>query len=252
MSNRAMPPLDDSNAPEAFASLDRYARLTGIAMLLSIVFGVLGEAYLPGRIVVTGDAAATAANIVDHPTLFRLTFAAYLVEGICDISLAFLFYVLLRPVNRSVALLSAFFGIASMLTYAVAQSSFYASSLVLRETGGMAAFTVGQREALALLAIRISSTIAGLFLALYGIASMLRGYLIMRSGYIPKILGILLMIAGAGFFLRTTTFLLAPAYSKAYLLFPMAVAGIPLMLWLLFRGVRPSGPMAAGAATGTR
>lgn len=220
------------------AELRRNARAAGVAMLLSIIFGALGEAYIPGRIIVRGDAAATAANIMAHPVLFRMGFATYLVEGICDVALSVIFYILLRPVNRNLALISAFFGIASMITFASAESSYYAASLIVPDTAGMSAFTIEQRNALALLALRISSTIAGLFLALYGIATMIRGYLIMRSGYFPAVFGVLFLIGGAGFFLRTATFLLAPAYSKDYLLFPMALAGIPFMLWLLMRGVR--------------
>jgi len=220
------------------AELRHYARVAGVAMVLSIIFGALGEAYIPGRIIVRGDAAATAANIIAHPVLFRLGFATYLVEGICDVALTVVFYILLRPVNRNLALISAFFGIASMVTFASAESSYYAASLVLRDTAGMAAFTAEQRDALALLALRISATIAGLFLALYGIATMIRGYLIMRSGYIPAVFGVLLIIGGAGFFIRTATFLLVPSFSKDYLLFPMAIAGIPFTLWLLIRGGR--------------
>jgi hypothetical protein len=220
--------------------LARYARIAGVAMLLSIVFGFLGEMYLPDRIVVRGDAAATAANIVGNPTLFRLNFAAYLVEGICDIALCVFFYILLRPVDRNLALLSAFFGIASMVTFAVAQSSFFAASLVLGDTAGMDAFASGQRNALAYLAARISGTIAWLFLCLYGIASMIRGYLIARSTYLPRILGILFIIGGAGFFLRTATYLLAPQFSSPLLLIPMAAAGIPMTGWLLFRGIDPA------------
>ena len=219
------------------ATLQRYARAAGVAMLLSIVFGFLGEMYLPNRIIVSGDAAATAANIRGNPTLFRFTFASYLVEGICDVVLLVFFYIILKPVNRNLALLSAFFGIVSMVTYAVAQSSFFAASLVLRDGGGMAAFTTNQREALALLALRIASMIATLFLCMYGIASMIRGYLIARSGYLPRILGVLLMIGGAGFFLRSTTYLIAPSLSSPILLLPMAVAGIPLMAWLLIVGI---------------
>lgn len=228
-------PVADRAEP---AELRRYARAAGVAMLFSIIFGALGEAYIPGRIIVRGDAAATAANILAHPVLFRLGFATYLVEGICDIALSVIFYILLRPVNRNLALISAFFGIASMVTFASAESSYYAASLVLRDTAGMGAFTADQRNALALLALRISATIAGLFLALYGIATMIRGYLIMRSGYFPAIFGVLFIIGGAGFFLRTAAFLLAPSYSKDYLLFPMALAGIPFMFWLLIRGDR--------------
>jgi hypothetical protein len=220
--------------------LSRYARVAGVAMLLSIAFGLLGEIVLPGRIVVGRDAAATAANILGHPTLFRLSFAAYLVEALCDIALCVFFYILLRPVDRRLALLSAFFGIASMVTYAVAQSSFFASSLVLGDSPGMGAFTLDQRNALAYLAIRVSGTIASLFLCLYGIASMIRGYLIARSTYLPKILGILFIIGGAGFFLRSATYLLAPKYSSPVLLLPMALAGIPMMGWLLFKGIDPA------------
>jgi hypothetical protein len=222
------------------ASLPRYARAAGVAMLLSIIFGAIGEAYVPGRIIVSGDAAATAANIVGHPTLFRLGFATYLVEGICDIALCVFFYVLLKPVNRNLALLSAFFGIASMVTFAVAESAYFASSLVVRETAGMASFTSAQRNALALLSLRVSAMIAALFLALYGIATMIRGYLIMRSRYFPRLFGALFILGGAGFFLRTATYILAPAYGSDVMLLPMAVAGIPFMLWLLIRGPKLS------------
>jgi hypothetical protein len=235
--------------PAHVATLQRYARAAGVAMLLSIVFGFLGEMYLPGRIIVSGDAAATAANIRGNPTLFRLTFASYLVEGICDVALLVFFYILLKPVNRNLALLSAFFGVVSMVTFAIAQSSFFAASLILQETGGMTAFTTEQREALALLAMRIASMIAGLFLCMYGIASMIRGYLIARSGYLPRVLGILLAIGGAGFFLRSLTYLTAPSLSSPLLLLPMALAGIPLMAWLLVRGIDGRGTPSPG---GTR
>jgi len=231
---------DPSAETHAGLTVSRYARVAGIAMLLSIVFGFLGEFYLPGRIVVRQDAAATAANIVGNPTLFRLTFAAYLVEGICDIALCVFFYILFRPVNRNLALLSAFFGIASMVIYAVSEASFFAASLVLGDSSGMDTFTADQRSALAYLAIRISGTIAWLFLCLYGIASMLRGYLITRSTYLPKFIGVLLIIGGAGFFLRSATYLLAPKLSSPYLLMPMALAGIPLTGWLLIRGINPA------------
>jgi hypothetical protein len=216
--------------------LPRYARIAGVAMLLSIVFGGLGEAYLPGRIIVTGDAAATAANIVNHPMLFRASFATYLVEGICDLLLAGVFYVILKPVDRNLALISAFFGIGAMVTYAVAQSAFYSSSLIVREGAGMGTFTAEQRNALGYLATRISAMIGALFLILYEIGTMIRGWLIARSGYIPKLIGILFMIGGAGFILRTVTYLLAPSLSSPIFLFPMAIGAIPLMLWLLIKG----------------
>ena len=229
-------PAEDRNG----LIVSRYARIAGVAMLLSIVFGLLGEMILPDRIVVARDPAATAANILGNPMLFRLTFAAYLVEALCDIALCVFFYILLEPVDKRLALLSAFFGIASMVMYAVGQSSFFASYLVLGDSPGMTSFSTDQRNALAYLALRIAGTIGWLFLCLYGIASMIRGYLIARSGYLPKLLGILFIIGGACFFLRSATYLLAPKYSSPILLLPMALAGIPTMLWLLFRGIDPA------------
>ena len=100
--------LTDSHAIHEGHTVSRYARWIGIAMLLSIVFGILGEMYLPGKIIVAHDPTATAANILAHPLLFRLSFAAYLVEGICDLALCVFFYIMLRPVSRDLALLSAF------------------------------------------------------------------------------------------------------------------------------------------------
>jgi hypothetical protein len=217
--------------------IQRCARYAGVALLLSIVFGALGEAYLPGKILVSGNAAATVANIVSRPTLFRMTFATYLVEGFSDIILCVLWYIILKPVNRNLALISAFVGVVSMITFAVAQSSFWASSIILQNAGGMAAFTAEQRTALAYLSLRISTMIASLFLCFYGTASGIRGFLIMRSGYLPRILGALLMIGGGGFILRSLTYILAPAYGSSLMLMPMAVAGIPLTFWLLVKGI---------------
>jgi hypothetical protein len=231
----ANPAMADAD-PTPPETLRRYARAAGIAILLSVVCGALGESYIPGRIIVSGDAAATAANIVNQPTLFRLGFATYLVEGLSDISLCVFFYVLLKPVNKNLALLSAFFGLASMVLFATAQSTYYTASLILRDMGGMTSFSSEQRNALAYLGVRTSQTTATLFIMLYGIASMIRGYLIARSDYLPRLIGTLFMIGGAGFFLRSATYLLAPSLSTPLLLIPMAFAGIPLMLWLLIRG----------------
>src|SRR5262245_47988126 len=105
--------------PASAPELPRLARFVGLAMLLSVVFGGLGEGYLPGQIVVRGDAAATAANITAHPILFRMMFATYLIEGFCDIILCVLWYLLLKPVNRTLALVSAFIGAVSMITFAI-------------------------------------------------------------------------------------------------------------------------------------
>ena len=220
-------------------------------MLLSLVCGYFGEAFVPSKLVVANDAAATAANIAASTTFFRIGFASYLVEAICDVTLALVFYVLLKRVDENIALLSAFFGLLATATYAVAELFFFGALVVLRNSTALAAFSADQINALVLLLTKLFGNAGWVFLAFYGIATGLRGYLIYRSGYIPKVFGLLFMIAGAGFVAKNLTFVLAPAYASNALLLPMALAGLALMLWFLFRGIAgattASGPAMAAA-----
>lgn len=90
--------------------LNQYARVAAVLMLLSVTCGYFDEAYVPSKLIAS-SAAATAANITASPTLLRVGFASYLIEATCDISLALVFYVLLKRVDKNIALLSAFFGL---------------------------------------------------------------------------------------------------------------------------------------------
>src|SRR5262249_3228496 len=146
-----MPAPDTSTSDRAGVSIQAYARITGVLILISIVFGTFGEAYAPSKLIVTGDAAATARNILDSPLLFRAGFAAYLVEAVCDVTLALLFYLLLRPVNRDLALLSAFLGIVATVTYAFAECFYFAPTLILSGADFLKPFTQEQLNAFSLL-----------------------------------------------------------------------------------------------------
>jgi hypothetical protein len=97
------------------------ARVAGILLLLSYVGGGFGEYYIPSKIIVSGDAAATAGNIIASDWLFRMGFAGYLVEALCDVGLTLLFYVLLKPAGRELALLAAFLRIVSTAAFASAE-----------------------------------------------------------------------------------------------------------------------------------
>jgi hypothetical protein len=225
---------DLSNANEP---VQRYARIAGVLFLLSMVAGFFGEVYVPSKLIVSGDATATARNITTFNSLFRLGFASYLVEALCDIALALIFYVLLRPVQRNLALLAAFFGIISTALYAVAELFYFAAAIILGNAEALKAFSPDQLNALALLSLKLFGYGGGVFMVFYGVASALRGYLIFRSGYLPRFLGVLLMLAGLGFIMKSFTLVLAPAYSSNVLLLPMALAGVSLTVWFLVRGV---------------
>ena len=228
--------VDTALGAEPRTPIQTYARMTGLLLALSMVFGFLGEWYIPMRFI-SADAATTAQKIVSSVSLYRFGFAAYLVEAICDIGLSLLFYVLLKPVNKPLALAAAFFGLVSTAVYGVAEIFYYAPVVLLNGASYMKAFTPEQVNALTMVSLKLFSRVGMVFLALYGIASMLRGYLIVRSGYLPKFIGVLLLLGGASFITENTLMLLAPTYSSDVFLGVMFPAGLSLTLWMIVRGV---------------
>jgi hypothetical protein len=126
------------------ASAQRYARLAGVLLLISLVGGGFGEAYVPIRLVVSGDPAATAKNILAHEGLFRLGFAGFLVESLCDIVLAAIFYTLLKPAGQTLALMAALLRIVSTAVFAVAELFYFAPWFVLGSASYLKAFSPEQ------------------------------------------------------------------------------------------------------------
>jgi hypothetical protein len=229
---------DDRRLAQArAASIQTYARIAGVLFLLSIVAGAFGEAYVPSKVIVSGDATATATNITAFDSLFRMGFASYLVEAVCDIALTLILYVLLRPVRKDLALLAAFFGLVSTALFGVAELFYFAASLILGGADYLKTFSPDQLNTLALLSLKVYGYGGGIFMVFYGVAAVLRGYLIFRSGYLPKVLGVLLALAGLGFIAKSFALVLAPAYASDGLLLPMFLAAVSLTVWLLVRGV---------------
>ncbi len=218
-------------------SAQTYARVAGVLFLLSMVAGFFGELYAPSQVIVSGDATATAKNIVAFNSLFRAGFAGYLVEAVCDISLSLVMYELLKPVRKDLALLAAFFGLVSTAVFAVAELFYFGSSLIVGGAGYLKSFSPDQLNSLGLLSLKMYGLGGGIFMVFYGLATLLRGYLIYRSGYLPKALGALLALAGLGFIASNLVLVLAPAYASDVLLLPMFLAGVSMTVWLLVKGV---------------
>lgn len=217
-------------------SVKTYSHAVGIFLLLSIFGGWFGELYVPS-VIMTGDAATTADQLRLNEDLFRLGFAAYLVEAFSDIVLAWLFYVLLKPVHRDLALLSAFFGLVSMSLFAVPKMLYFAAPMFLKESGYLTGFSPDQLDSLASVFVSLYGALGGLSMLFYGTAWIIRGYLTFRSGYLPRFLGALMVAAGLGFVAKNITLVLAPPYSSDILLAPMFLNLVVLAVWMPFRGV---------------
>jgi hypothetical protein len=228
-------------------SVKTYTRAVGVLLVLTIFAGWFGEMYVPSTII-TSDAATTAARLRTNETLFRLGFAAYLVEAFSDVVLAWLFYVLLKPVHRELALLSAFFGLVSMALFAVTQMFYVSAPMFLKGSPYLSAFPPGQLDAFATLFLSLYAALSGLFMLFYGTAWIIRGWLTWKSTYLPRWLGSLMILAGLGFVAINITKVLAPAYSSNLLIAPMALNAVVVAVWMLTKGVDQERWEAAVAA----
>jgi hypothetical protein len=211
------------------------ARTTGVFYLITILTGIFAQGFVSERLVVGGDAAATATNILAHRGLFQLGFAIYLIEMACQIAMTALFYDLLKPAGRSVSLLAAFLGLAGCVIKTFSRVFFIAPLIVLGGAHYLSVFSVEQLQALALLFLKVNDRGAGIALVFFGFYALLTGYLIIRSTFLPRILGGLSVLGGLGWL----SFLYLPL---GYRLFPSIAAfgllgAAALIFWLLVFGV---------------
>ena len=230
-------------------SLKTYSRAAGVFLVLTMLGGWFGEVQIPSHFM-TGNAATTAGQLRDNDRLFRLGFAAYLVEAFSDLVLAWLFYVLLKPVDRNLALLSAFFGLVSMTLFAVTKMFYFSAPVFLEGSKSLTGFSPEQHDGLATVFLSLYGRLSGLFMLFYGTAWIIRGYLTFKSGYLPRVLGALMVAAGVGFFAKNVTKVLVPPYSSNILLAPMFLNVLALAIWMLVKGVdRDRWDRAVAAAT---
>jgi Domain of unknown function (DUF4386) len=206
------------------------ARFVGVFYLLMVPLGGLAQ-FARGRVVVKGDAAGTAINILAHEPLFRLAFAADVLVVACSIGVTALFYSLFKPVNRSVSLLAAFFGLVGGTIQGFACLFEFAPLVVLGGTQHASGFQVEQLQALAYMFLKLYSPAYSIALVFFGFQFLLIGYLTFKSTFMPRILGVLIAFSGVGWL----TFL-SPSFGAKYLVPYILTADIGealLVLWLL-------------------
>jgi len=211
------------------------ARITGAFYLLTILTGIFAQGFVSAKLIVDGDAAATATNILTHRGLFQLGFAVYLIEMACQIAMTALFYDLLKPAGRSVSLLAAFLGFAGCVIKTFSRVFFIAPLFVLGGAHYLSVFSAEQLQALALLFLKVNDHGAAIALVFFGFYALLTGYLTVRSTFLPRILGVFGIFGGVGWL----SFLYPPL---GYRLFPYIAAlgilgAVALIVWLLVFGV---------------
>ena len=214
------------------------ARAAGGLWLLCIAAGVVG--FVAGSpLIVANDAAATAANILANESRFRLGFSADLISGVSYLGVTAFMYYLLKPVNRSLSLLAAFFGLAGVAIGGIAWVSHLTPLVLLHGDQYLSAFTTSQLQAMALTDLKLQMQVFSIGMVFFGVQCFVIGYLISRSTFLPRGLGILLSIGGTCYIIVSFANFLLPLGARLVpFIIPVALIGEgSLAVWLLVKGV---------------
>lgn len=219
------------------ASPRLYARIAGVLYLLLIVIGGFGDGYVRNTLVVSGNAAATVSHILAAPQLWRLGIAASLVEHLLDVPIVLILYLLLRPVSRSLALLALILTLVQTAVLVASKVSLLTPLFLLGNADYLKAFDPSQLQTLAYVAIRSDAYGFGVGLIFFGAACLVVGHLVFWSGFFPRVLGVLMGIAGLCYLANSFALIVAPSFANMAILLPAFIAELSFCLWLIVKGV---------------
>jgi len=212
------------------------ARLSGFLYLLLMPLGFFGMMYVPSQLVVLGDMATTVSNIVASEFLFRLSMASSFLMNIVVIALGLVLYKLLKPVGKNMATFMVVLVLFGACISMLSELNHFAV-LVLSSTDTLTVFTTEQSQYFVRLFLDMreygSFGIAGIF---WGLWLFPLGYLVFKSNFLPKILGVLLIIAGAGYVIGSFVRFLAPHYDISFIDYT-SIGEMLFTLWLLIKGI---------------
>jgi Domain of unknown function (DUF4386) len=223
----------------AGASPRHLARIAGALYLINIIGGAFAISVVPAMLVVQGDAAATAHNIQSHELLYRAGLAAHLLVTVTNVPLAVIFYDLFKVVNRRIALLDAFFILVATAIEAAGLVNQFATLALL---GGpyTSALPAAQLQALAYLPADLAHSGYNIHTVFFGLDILCMAYLVLRSKFLPKTIGVLLAIDGVAYLVYSFTDILTPGFAAdlvPWIQFPALIGEGALCLWLLIVGV---------------
>jgi hypothetical protein len=232
------------------------ARIAGFLYLLIILGGLfLPFAVAPSGMMLGDAALPTAAKILASKSLYVLGGAAQLIVYACDVGVALIFYELFKPVSRSAALLATFFRLLFVAIASANMLNHFAPLIFLSRPDYLSAFQADQLQALAAAFIRLRTFGFDIALVFFGFHCLIVGYLIFRSTFLPRIIGIVLAIGGLGYLTSIFETAIPPAiavYIFPYIMLPAGVAEISLTLWLIIAGVNVPRWKEKAAAAGIR
>ena len=217
-----------------------YARIAGVFYLVIILLGMFGELYVRGTLVVSGDAAATFNNISASQFLWRAGIVGDLLMQVCDIPMIVIFYLLLRPVSKSLSLLAAYLNLIQTAVLVLNKLTLLVPLFLIEGGSALSALPQLERYAASSLAIKAHGYGFAIGLVFFGFTCLVTGYLMYKSDYLPKALGVLMQIAGLSYLVNSFALLLAPAFAQSIfpgVLVPAFIGELSVCLWLIAKGV---------------
>ena len=228
------------NSKSAEFSPMKYARIGGVIYLVIIVAGIFGELFVRGKLVVWGDALATANNIMSSSLLWRLGIGVDLIMQLCDIPLIMIFYVLLKPVNKNLALMNLLFNMIQTAVLVTNKLNLFIPLLLLGDAAYLNAIDPHQLQSLSYMFIKLHGYGFGVGLIFFGFVCLVEGRLIFRSGFFPKTLGLMMQLAGVCYITNSFAMIIAPHLADSlfpFILMPCLIAELALALWMVVKGI---------------
>lgn len=216
-----------------------WARVAGVLYLIIVVAGGYAQLGVRDQVVVAGDAAATAARIIEHEGLYRFGFAIEVFYMLCSIPLKLLLYRLFSVVDRNLAIVMILFAAIGSAIQATILLAHYAPLIVLGDAAHLRQLTMAQRETVAFLSLQVFDYGYMIALSFFGCFCLVIGYLIMRSRFFPRFVGGMLAIEGVAYLLNSFGHFISPPFGDRVFPF-LLVAGLAELsfcLTLLIAGV---------------
>ena len=219
------------------SSIKTTARIGGVLYLILILIGMFSVIFVRERLIVSRDVTATANNIMASQFLWRTGIVADLIMHVLDIPIMLIIYILLKPVNRNLALLALLFNLIQTAVLVSNKLNLVAALLPLESMDYLKTLPAYQFHAQAYLLIKLHDIGFGVGLIFFGFTCLVNGYLIFISGFLPKMIGMLMQIAGACYLSNSFILLLAPKFSSILFMMPCLLAELSFCLWLIVKGV---------------
>jgi hypothetical protein len=216
-----------------------YARIAGALYLVNIIFGFYAIGYVSSMLI-GEDPATTARNIITHEGLYRSGLVAHIIILLTNFPLAVIFFYLFQPVSRKAAWLVVFVSLAGTSVEAVNLLNQYAPLLLLKGGPNLASFSQEQLNSLSFMFLKLGNTGFNLALVFFGCYGITVGWLITKSGFLPRTIGILMILGGCCYLFYSFSVFLSPRFASSlvpYIQIPSGLAELSFCLWLLIAGI---------------